>query len=72
MEGGGDMAKVSGDTSAAVFNGRRPAAWAAYAACALALPYAGGTAGLSTIAGSPEELGRARRPWSPCCGSRAC
>jgi Protein of unknown function (DUF3995) len=44
--------------------------WAAYAACVLALLHAavsfywagGGTAGLSTIGGTLEELGRAREP----------
>jgi hypothetical protein len=45
-------------------------ALAAYAACATSLPYAavsfywavGGTAGLDTLGGSLEELGRARDP----------
>jgi hypothetical protein len=50
---------------------RSPAtAWAAYAACALALLYAvpsfywalGGTAGLDTVGGAIEELGRSRDP----------
>jgi hypothetical protein len=44
--------------------------WAAYAACVLALLHAaasfywagGGTAGLSTIGGALEQLGRAREP----------
>lgn len=50
--------------------GRRiqPGVWAAYAACFLAFAYAGvsfygaagGTAGLSTLGGTLEELGRAR------------
>ena len=45
-------------------------AWAGYAACGCALLYAavsfywaaGGTAGLGTIGGQLEELGRARDP----------
>jgi hypothetical protein len=50
---------------------RSPATpWAAYAACALALLYAvpsfywalGGTAGLDTVGGAIEELGRSRDP----------
>ena len=50
---------------------RSPAtAWAAYAACALALLYAvpsfywalGGTAGLDTVGGAIEQLGRTRDP----------
>jgi Protein of unknown function (DUF3995) len=50
---------------------RSPAtAWAAYAACALALLYAvpnfywalGGTAGLDTVGGAIERLGRTRDP----------
>jgi Protein of unknown function (DUF3995) len=50
---------------------RPPAtAWAAYAACALALLYAvpsfywalGGTAGLDTVGGAIEQLGRSRDP----------
>jgi Protein of unknown function (DUF3995) len=48
----------------------RATAWAAYAACALALLYAvpsfywalGGTAGLDTVGGAIEELGRTRHP----------
>ena len=48
----------------------RPTAWAAYAACALALLSAvpsfywalGGTAGLATVGGTIEELARARDP----------
>jgi hypothetical protein len=48
----------------------RSAAWAAYAACACALLYAvpsfywafGGTAGLDTVGGRIEELGRAGGP----------
>ena len=48
----------------------RPGAWAAYAACALAFLHAavsfywagGGAAGLSTIGGTLEELGRTREP----------
>jgi hypothetical protein len=48
----------------------RPTAWAAYAACALALLSAvpsfywalGGTAGLDTVGGAIEELGRSRDP----------
>ena len=48
----------------------RATAWAAYAACALALLYAvpsfywalGGTAGLDTVGGAIEELGRSRGP----------
>lgn len=48
----------------------RPTAWAAYAACALALLSAvpsfywalGGTAGLATVGGTVEELARARDP----------
>jgi hypothetical protein len=48
----------------------RPGMWAAYAACVLAFLYAavsfywagGGTAGLSTIGGTLEQLGRAREP----------
>lgn len=47
-----------------------PRAWAAYAACVLAFGHAavsfywagGGTAGLSTIGGTLEELGRSRDP----------
>jgi hypothetical protein len=50
--------------------GSRATAWAAYAACALALLYAvpsfywalGGTAGLDTVGGAIEELGRSRDP----------
>jgi hypothetical protein len=48
----------------------RPARWAAYGACALALASAvpslywalGGTAGLDTVGGRIEELGRAHDP----------
>ena len=48
----------------------RAGAWAAYAACALALPYAavssywatGGTAGLDSLGGELEALGRERDP----------
>jgi hypothetical protein len=48
----------------------RATAWAAYAACALALLYAvpsfywalGGTAGLDTVGGAIEELDRSRDP----------
>ena len=48
----------------------RATAWAAYAACALALLYAvpsfywglGGTAGLDTVGGAIEELARTREP----------
>ncbi|HET7519848.1 MAG TPA: DUF3995 domain-containing protein [Actinomycetes bacterium] len=48
----------------------RSTAWAAYAACALALLYAvpnfywalGGTAGLGTVGGAIEELARTRDP----------
>jgi Protein of unknown function (DUF3995) len=48
----------------------RATAWAAYAACVLALLYAvpsfywalGGTAGLDTVGGAIEELGRTRDP----------
>jgi hypothetical protein len=48
----------------------RATVWAAYAACALALLYAvpsfywalGGTAGLDTVGGAIEELGRTRHP----------
>ncbi|HKQ02967.1 MAG TPA: hypothetical protein VJ735_21820 [Actinomycetes bacterium] len=48
----------------------RATAWTAYAACALALLYAvpsfywvlGGTAGLDTVGGAIEELGRSRDP----------
>ena len=48
----------------------RTTAWAAYAACALAWPYAvpslywalGGTAGLGTVGGAIEELARTRAP----------
>jgi hypothetical protein len=48
----------------------RATAWAAYAACALALLYAvpsfywalGGTAGLDTVGGAIEQLGRSRDP----------
>jgi hypothetical protein len=48
----------------------RATAWAAYAACALAWLYAvpsfywalGGTAGLDTVGGAIEELGRAHDP----------
>jgi hypothetical protein len=48
----------------------RATAWAAYAACALGLLYAvpsfywalGGTAGLDTVGGAIEELGRSRDP----------
>lgn len=58
--------KTAGTTK----DGRRPGAWAAYAACVLAFLHAavsfywagGGTAGLSTIGGTLEELGRAREP----------
>jgi Protein of unknown function (DUF3995) len=47
-----------------------PKSWSAYAACALAFGHAavsfywalGGTAGLSTVGGPLEELGRAREP----------
>jgi hypothetical protein len=50
--------------------GSRATAWAAYAACALALLYAvpsfywalGGTAGLDTVGGAIEELGCSRDP----------
>ena len=56
---------------------RSPAtAWAAYAACALALLYAvpsfywglGGTAGLDTVGGAIEELARTREPASVALG----
>lgn len=74
------MDQGTGDTTAAVPNVRRPAAWAAYAACALALLYAGvsfywaagDTAGLGAIGGDLEELGQARDPviiallWATC------
>jgi Protein of unknown function (DUF3995) len=54
----------------------RAAAWAAYAACALALLYAvpsfywglGGTAGLDTVGGAIEELARTRDPASVALG----
>ncbi len=57
-------------TKAAAGGPPRTTGWAGYAACALALLYAavsfywagGGTAGLSTIGGELEELGRAREP----------
>jgi Protein of unknown function (DUF3995) len=54
----------------------RATAWAAYAACALALLYAvpsfywglGGTAGLDTVGGAIEELARTRDPASVALG----
>jgi hypothetical protein len=58
---------------------RSTAAWAGYAACALALLHAavsfywasGGTAGLSTVGGQLEERGRdGSQPCRRCCGSR--
>jgi Protein of unknown function (DUF3995) len=60
----------NGETGGTTKDESRPGAWAAYAASALAFGHAavsfywaaGGTAGLSTIGGELQELGRAREP----------
>jgi hypothetical protein len=65
------MSSISnGETPRTTKDEGRPGAWSAYAACALALSHAavsfywaaGGTAGLSTIGGVLEDLGRSREP----------
>jgi Protein of unknown function (DUF3995) len=58
---------------------RHVTAWAAYAACGLALLYAvpsfywalGGTVGLATVGGTIEELGRAQDPRAAALGAGA-
>ncbi len=67
----GHRTTAAGGTVTSTSGGRwRPGVWAGYAACGCALLYAavslywaaGGTAGLGTIGGRLEELGRARDP----------